>query len=162
MRMLKFNRITPTRILLVWNGTRDHIQHAEQCIEAAKVGSVLAVHAMPHESIYSYGAARHSRDEGNYAERKLKKRFREVVQHSNVFEGTQLELLFGDQVTEISRFAKAMKVQSILFPRFAQSAFSKWVHGDLNERMARRAPCPIIFLQSSNGKSNESPVFDSA
>ena len=141
--MRYFERTAPKPTLFVWDGTGEYIWHAERCIEECGNGKVFAVHAMPHETIHSHRTLRNN----EHTERKLKRQFKNVVRRSAKLCKVQLDLVFGDRIAEIVRFAISMEVQTILIPRFSQSDFSIWIHGDLNERIEQQAPCPIVFLE---------------
>ncbi len=148
MQVPYFERTVEQRILFVWDGTNDHIWHAERCLKTGGGGNVIVVHAMPHESIYSYGAVRVDRHESEHLKAVLRDRFMNMARDAGCLRDAKFELLFGDRVTETIRFAEAMKVQQILLPRFTQSSFSKWIHGDLNDRLVEKARCPIVFLKT--------------
>ncbi|MDB4778366.1 universal stress protein [bacterium] len=55
-------------------------------------------------------------------------------------------VLFGDTVREIARFAELYKATVVLVPAYEQSSFSRWIHGNLNERLIRKMDCDLVFL----------------
>ena len=141
------------KILFVWDGTSQQLWCADNNLNHHSDATILVVHAMPHESIYSYGTLKPNAENATYVERKLRDRFRAIARRTKVFRGVKLELLFGDRVSEIIRFAESMQVQSIVMTSFKQSGFSRWIHGNLNERLEQRAPCPITFLQKADQRT---------
>ena len=70
------------KTVFVWDGTSGHISLAEQWLKGIGGGNVIAVHAMPHESIYTYGSIAQESDESPYFERCLTKRFEKLTQRT--------------------------------------------------------------------------------
>lgn len=158
MNHLDFSRTETKKIVFVWDGTTRSIDSAENFVERFNNPVVHCVHIMPHESIYSYGTCIQTRGEMHYLEKLLHQYYEKAVRSSQTLRReSRFEVLFGDRVSEIVRFGKFTKANLILTPRFEQSNFSKWVHGDLNERIASKASCPVFFLEA---KSNTIPAVD--
>ena len=152
MNHLEFLRIDTKQIVFVWDGSDRHIDSAEQFVGQFENVVVHSLHAMPHESIYSYGPCRQSRDEMASFERRLHREYRKAVRSAqNLGRRSRFEVLFGDRINEIVRFAEIVKARFILTPRFEQSNFSRWIHGDLNERIVRQTTCPVVFLDAESG-----------
>ena len=108
---------------------------------------VHAVHVMPHESIHSYGTVQKSFERMTWPEQQLQDRYRRSIAHTRNLTTSSLGLRFGERINEIVRRAAELKAKFILIPKFEQSSFSKWIHGDLNERIASIANCPVILLE---------------
>ena len=145
----KSNNSKTARALFVWDGTNRFVQNADQFIDLFEDQIVYAVHAMPHESIYAHGTVSHScLNEYSSLERQFHSSFHRSVRNSKHLRQASFELLFGDRINEIARFASLIKATFVLIPSFRQSTFSKWVHGDLNEKISRKSNCPVIFLDS--------------
>lgn len=159
MNITCFRRRSVNKMLFVWDGSTDHLDQVAEYARQNKC-RVVAVIPLPHEWIYSYGTIRND-DEPAYAERMLRRAFAEATKQIKELADVELVFLFGDRITEIVRFAKTSRVSVLLMPRFEQSSFSRWIHGDLNERLDNHAPCPIVFLGTaashSIGATNSTP-----
>jgi nucleotide-binding universal stress UspA family protein len=147
------------KVVLVWTRSDDFVSSAEDVV-AGMDGDlkVYAVHAMPNESIYSSGAFSFGRGSESAYERELRKEFFEAVDESELLRQAKFEVVFGDRIAEIKRFAEVINAGVILMPRFEQSSFSKWIHGDLNRRIADNAPCSVIFLDACDSKSSDGGI----
>lgn len=161
MRESNFHPTAKTRTLFVWDGTKDHLWHAELCISAQCVDEILVVHPMPHESIYGDVTCCGKADEKVSCERELRRIFGKLTRGSVNLCGQRLRFLYGDRIREVIEFAKSNHVANVLMPRFCQSAFSKWIHGDLNELVVAEAHCPVVFLESGTTKNRTRSSIDS-
>jgi nucleotide-binding universal stress UspA family protein len=137
-----------SRILFVWDGTDQFISAADAFLETIEDRSVHAVHAMPHESIYAYGSVNRISGEKPRQARRLEKLYRKQTSRSQALRDSSFEILFGERISEITILASQLRAKFIVTPRFEQSTFSIWLHGDLNENLAKKASCPVIVLQS--------------
>lgn len=137
------------RVVLVWTRSDEFIASAERIVAGMKGDlKIYAVHAMPHESIYSAGTYSFGSGAESAYERELRKEFFEAVDESELLRQAKFEVVFGDRISEINRFAEVINAGAILMPRLEQSGFSKWIHGDLNHRIAGNASCPVLFLDA--------------
>ena len=152
MNLDNSKQLKTTKVLFVWDGSADFIRSADQFITTLNCALVSAVHAMPHESIHSYSTVVCEEKELSRLEHKLHQSFKKQVERSEHLKATKLELLFGDQIAEISRFASLSKKNYVLVPRFEQTSFSKWIHGDLNQKLAKRLDCAVVYLEPVNPK----------
>lgn len=137
-------------VLFAWDGTKQFIASADHFVGQIKPVSLRVVHAMPHESIYTYGTVGREFDQESWQEQCLKNEFRSLVNRTDNLASAKLELLFGDRVREIVRYADQRHADFILMPRFKQSSFSKWIHGDLNQKIAGKARCRVVFLETAD------------
>lgn len=147
MKIHGHNRFAANRVLFIWDGTDKLIGLADSVAGAIKHASIHAIHLMPHESIRAYGTIGSPQTETPLHERKLRQAFRQVTRQTRLLKHASFEILFGDRIAVASRFASIMKANFILTPRFDQSCFSKWIHGDLNERLVKDSPCRVVFLE---------------
>lgn len=148
MNQIKFKSNETNRVLFVWDGSNSYVREADQFSRVVENVVVHAVHVMPHESIYGYGAINQEAEELTSTERRLYRAFDSATRTAPSLDRSRFEILFGERVSEIVRVAEVMKVKFILLPPFQQSSFSRWIHGDLNERIAKKAHCPVMFLES--------------
>lgn len=136
------------RALFVWE-PGNWSQATMDKLEYLLVGKhVAAVHAMPHESIYSYGDVSCLSKDKPRAIEQLEREFRHQASSVVALHQCSFEILFGDRVQKIVAVARRLQVEKIVMSRFKQSSFSKWIHGDLNEKLEAEAPCPVFFLES--------------
>lgn len=138
-----------SRVLFAWDGTDKFIPSADRFVRLIEDRCVYAVHAMPHESIYSYGSVSCESKEKPRQAQRIEDTFRHQTSLTSSLKDAYFEILFGDRITEITILAAQLQAKYIVMPKFVQSTFSKWVHGDLNETLAGKAPCPVIFLEAA-------------
>ena len=154
MRQPDLKRPRKTLVLFVWDGTRNSIAVAQKFCANIKDALICPVSVQPHESICVYGAAQYDSGEPNNHERRLRQKFRRHVKGFPLFQGRKLELQFGERVEVITRIASLIHAKFILLPRFEQSMFSIWVHGDLNERIQSKISVPVTFYDRDPPKNS--------
>jgi len=147
MNLGNSQQLKAAKVLFVWDGSADFIRSADQFISTLNCAQVCGVHAMPHESIHSYSTVACEEKELSRLERKLHRSFKKQADSSKYLKTAKLELLFGDRIAEIARFASLSKQNYVLVPRFEQTSFSKWIHGDLNQKLAKRLDCAVVYLE---------------
>ena len=135
------------KVLFVWDGSANFIRSADQFISTLDRVQVCAMHVMPHESIHSYSTVICEEKELSRLERRLHRSFKKQVERSEHLNTSKLEILFGDRIAEIVRIASLSKKNYVLVPRFEQTSFSKWIHGDLNQKLAKRLDCAVVYLE---------------
>jgi nucleotide-binding universal stress UspA family protein len=135
-----------SRILFVWDGSDKFIKSAESFAQLIEDRSIYAIHAMPHESIYNYNSVISRPAPKPQPAQDLEAQFRKQVSRTKALKEAKFEILFGDRVNEILISAAQLQAKYIAMPRFKQSNFSRWMHGDLNEKITKKATCPVIFL----------------
>lgn len=139
------DRCDVDKVLFVWDGTERFIKAADELIGSFSGSSIHAMHAVPHESIHDCGALDMRINCPSRLERRLyrdfekarRRDFEKATHQSTYLKKAKLEILFGDRIKEIVRFSRDTKVNVILLPQFKQSLFSRWIHGDLNERLIK-------------------------
>lgn len=141
------------RVLFVWDGTSKHLKYIESFLERLKNPRVHVIHPMPHESIYSYGAVGQTYQKANSREESIQRAFRLATTSKPRLNSASFQVLFGDTVSEIARFSKAINATVTLLPTYQQSNFSKWIHGNLNESLVKKTHCDILFLIPSKRES---------
>ncbi len=151
----RFNRPLESRVLFVWDGTDRFNTSADRFVRLLQGQRVYAVHAMPHESIHSYGSVNCETKPKSPAAASIEDKFRNQVSRLKTLRRSSFELLFGDRINEIVVTAAQLQAKMILMPRFEQMAFSKWIHGDLNAKIRARATCPVIFLDANLGEKQK-------
>ncbi len=145
-----FSRTETRKIVFVWDRSTRFVDCVDRFIEQFGDVNVHSVHTMPRESIISYGACNHPRDEMSSFEKRLHREYRMAGSSTRYLQkSSRFEVLFGDRIGEIVRFAEVIKADLILTPRFKQTSFSNWLLGDLNERIVSIAKCPIVFLEDN-------------
>ncbi|QEG20743.1 universal stress protein [Mariniblastus fucicola] len=144
-------RYEPRELLFVWDGTKKSIAIADRYVGTLKDVSVACLRVMPHESIYAYSTPGHSDLPPSRLETKIRTVFDNAVKCSSSLAGARLEIDFGDRVSTIVRYAEFCKAKVILMPRFEQSRFSIWIHGDLNKRIEEQSNCSVVFYDSESG-----------
>lgn len=157
MKIPRPSRPATENVLLVWDGTTKFIKSADRFVSLLDDVSVHAVHAMPHESIYSYGTVPKSVQRTTWPEQQLEDCYRSSIARASNLHSSRFRLLFGERINEIVLCAAELKAKFILLPKFEQSSFSKWIHGDLNERITDKAHCPVILLESNNSAAVTEP-----
>lgn len=146
------NRWGVTRVLFAWDGRPRSVKTVEEFLSTIKNPSVHSVHLMPHESIRAYGTAVSFDCEPTAFENKLRLVFNEASRFTRFMKYSQLELIFGERVNEIVRVATLINCDVIFVPKFEQSQFSRWLHGDLNKRLVNDSPCQVVFYNSEKNK----------
>ena len=134
------------RVLFVWDGSNRHIRIADRLLKEMGRPIVYIVHALPHESIYSYGTVGQSYHETCELERNLTRAFRQMTCRTDNLNRGSFRLLFGERICEVARYASLIKAKMVLTPLFEQSSFSRWIHGDLNSRLAKKLHCKTVFF----------------
>lgn len=134
------------RVLFVWDGSNRHIRVAEQLLKQMGEPIVYVVQALPHESIYSYGTVGQTYHETCELERSVTRSFRQMTCRTEHLKHGVFRLLFGERISEIARYASLIKAKVVLTPLFEQTSFSRWIHGDLNSRLARKLHCATVFF----------------
>lgn len=155
MKKFQDKRRDPKRILFVWDGTRRHVETADDLAESFEDVCVYAVRALPHESIHAYSTSGLAQLEPSKLEREMRADFRKATRQSRHLATAKFEIVFGERITEILELAATIKASAILIPRFQQSSFSKWIHGDLNERIKTKSPCPVVLLDAATHRDHE-------
>lgn len=143
----------PERILFVWDGSHRDVRVADRFLKHLGEPRVYAVHALPHESIYSYGTVGQTYHETCELERNLTRAFRDATVRTDYLSRASFQLLFGDRVSEIARFASLIKATNVIAPLFEQSSFSRWIHGDLNSKLAKKLECRLVLLGNERNHS---------
>ena len=153
----------PKRVLFVWDRTLAGLNAASRIVSRdPEMTVVSAVHVMPHESIYSYGTVYQSKTRQPYVVQELNEEFAWQLECCGEWKDVRLEILFGDRITEICRFAKSRRADLIVMPRFRQSRFSNWIHGDLNQLVVQKAPCGVCFLEDKSLLGPQDSRFSAA
>ena len=147
MNLDNSNKTKATKVLFVWDGSADFIRSADQFVSTLGNAQIGAMHTMPHESIHSYSTVVCEEKEPSRLERKLHLCYKRQVERSKHLKATKLEILFGDRIAEIVRFASLSKTNYVLMARFEQTSFSKWIHGDLNQKLVKRLDCAVVYLE---------------
>lgn len=147
MKIHGHNRFATKRILFIWDGTDQLIKLADAIAGAIENASIHAIHLMPHESSRAYGTIGSPQTEVPLLERNLRQAFRKATRQTRLLKHASFEILYGDRITIATRVASIIKANCILTSRFDQSCFSKWIHGDLNERLVKGSPCRVVFLE---------------
>lgn len=150
MNALNFNRYFTNKTLFVWEGTERFIGSADELASSFKNAPVHAIYPVPHEHVHTYGAFACFQDEPPRLERPLRRAFEQATRRCDCLRNVKLEILCGDRITEIVRWSGIIKAKTILLPPFEQTAFSKWLHGDLNKRIVAKAPCDVMFLDDTH------------
>ncbi len=145
------------KVLFVWDGTAKFISSADRFVRILHGHSVHVVHALPHASIDG-AAGSPQTQEKSIVQKRLEKAFRRQADGSRFLQDSSFELLLGDRVNEIVVMAAQLQAKFILMPKFEQSTFSKWIHGDLNEKIRAKATCPVIFLDAERPKTIQGDV----
>lgn len=158
MNIHRRNLPLEARILLVWDGTKQFLSSADRLIRQLRGERVFAIHPMPHESIYNYGSVNCLSGIKPHAAERLEKKYRRQTRHIRLLQESSFELLIGDRIDEIVIAAAQLQTKFVLMPRFEQSTFSRWMHGDLNEKIKARATCPVIFLESASCNPGSSSI----
>lgn len=146
MNILSSKHFADKKALFVWDGSGQWLEKADRVISSMGTDAVYAVHAMPHESIYHYGGVCKDSKRINWMEMELCTNFEDKAKSLDSFRDVSLTLLFGEKVIEIARFTNRFKVDTVVMPRFEQSSFSKWLHGDLNAKLASKVFGSITIL----------------
>ena len=135
-------------VLFVWNGKPASLQLAEEFLStlATPIQRLTVLRVLPHESIYSYGAIRNQGQRVGPLVYELEQEFAQQAARARYFEGFKPVLLFGDRLQEVCLYARRSHANLILHMPLEQSSFSRWIHGDLNERLTSQAPCAVRFL----------------
>ena len=102
----------------------------------------------------SYATSALSLNKTTSIEERLIEKFSRISLGYSRLENAKIELVFGERINEVVRLARMLKAMAILIPHFRQSAFSKWIHGDLNDRIKSLAPCPVVFLDSVDSQAS--------
>lgn len=147
-----------SRVLFVWDGTNDYIAAAN--LRLARIGNAeaVAVQAVPNAAVY--GNTLKVDNDPTYVTTILKTGYELAVRHSPYLRNTRLHLLVGDRIELIANFASVNGIDLVLLPPFEQSAFSKWIHGDLNARISNELTCPVQMLKkSSNERFSQSKTL---
>ena len=148
------NQTQPAKVVFVWdrskNGIAQAVHQAGPLLENASC--LLVVHVMPHESIYTYSSLHENESQASQLIQLLHAELLHQIKRYDCFDRCSFQLLFGDRIHEICHFAKRARADVIVTPRFRQSAFSKWIHGDLNESMKQQAPCEVFCLNDQTTK----------
>ena len=133
---------------LPWDGSHETIRDAMNPARPAleNHSGLLAIHAMPHESIYTYGATSNQGSRPPAKIQNFSEDFRIRTKIFVCFESVNLIIAFGDRIHEICFYANKVKADLIVAAYFRQPGFSKWSHGDLNQRLVARAPCEVLFV----------------
>lgn len=154
-----FDRLDSKRVLFVWDGTNRSIEIADRFVRSQ--GKNVIVHCLrvlPHESLCAYATVGYAELEPLAPERKIRIQFENAIALSAHLSGCKLEIIFGERINEIVRFAEFAKTNTILMPTFSQSRFSNWIHGNLNQRVAEQARCHILFYESDSDELSDQPA----
>ena len=161
MNYSNIERVPANRILFVWDGHAQSIRFTEKFALTVKNSVVKAIYVKPHESIRTYGTIGYFPDEPSGEEKYLISMFDKQASKTSLLRNSKLEVVFGDRVYDVVRFADVIRAKYILMPAFSQSSFSKWMHGDLNERVRSSASCPVVFFGlHADSATNNSEVSD--
>ncbi len=144
------------RVVFSWDGSQSAI---DQCSDLAdrfeSFDLVYAIKAMPHESIYSYSyctpetAENRSHPQIQF----LKKDFAERAKDTPLRRVPELRLLFGDRISEVAAFVNRKRADLLITTRMSQSAFSQWIHGDLNRWLENKVSCEVLFLEPKKSEA---------
>lgn len=145
-----FNRQRSNRVLFVWDGTKQSIRIADEVLDSRKEMSIRCLHVLPHESFCAYATAGHSELEPRRIELRLRSQFQKSVAASKHLSGSMLEIIFGDRINETLRYSRITKANLLLMPKFEQSLFSSWIHGDLNRRIVKKVTCSVLLYDSKS------------
>ncbi|MFK7770453.1 MAG: hypothetical protein AB8B55_24800 [Mariniblastus sp.] len=155
MNHIDFMRIGTPKIVFVWDGTDRFVEAADRFVSEIPHAVVHSLLAMPHESLHSYSLFREPQEEVESFQNRLQQEYAAAIASTHTLcRRSRLEILFGDRVYEAVRHTQIIRATRILTPRFVQSKFSKWIHGDLNQRLVRKAACPVVFLNAESESSN--------
>ena len=144
------------RVLFVWDGSKGSIEVADRLLGEMSNYSVSVIHVLPHEAFYSYCTVGVPFENASPVERKITRSFERFVERTENLSTTKCEFLFGDRIFEISRMAEITKAELVLISPFVQSAFSEWIHGNLNSMIKEKLNCKVQFIETSD--SNELPT----
>ncbi|MEM7452973.1 MAG: hypothetical protein AAF456_01335 [Planctomycetota bacterium] len=147
------------KVVFNWDGSAGSIRTAAELITGLNPSVVYAIHVQPHESVYSYGAYSDGdkRMKSNLVQLELTNKFQRAAGDFSFFRSAELKLLFGDRITEIAGFVQRTGAGILLTSPFSQSKFSRWLHGDLNSKLASKLPgCEVISLDSQGRLKAES------
>ena len=152
-----WNRPESNLVLFAWDGSNKFIKSADRFLSLLGDATVHSVHAMPHESIYSYGPVPKTSGRRTWPEQQLQDAYIRATASSKHLSSASFGLLFGERIHEIAACAADLNAKFILVPRFEQSSFSKWIHGDLNERVIEKANCSVILLDQETDLTTAIP-----
>lgn len=158
MRYPDFDEPRRTKILVAWDGTRSFIQEAEIFLTLFENISLHVVQSLPHESIHSYGTVGRTRYVSSSMECDLYRTFLDHSQSTRTLRRAKFDVIYGDRICEIIRFSECIGAQFMVMPAFEQTAFSRWIHGDLNQRVVSKAPCTVFLLSPAHSQLVVGPV----
>lgn len=152
MRYLDFLRVDKKKIVFVWDEEDRVVESADKFAKQIENSVVHSVRAMPHESIYSLGTRMHPSRDMVTLERQQHLSYWNSVKLTELLSiKSKFEVLFGDRIEEVVRYATLVNAEYVLTQRFEQASFSKWIHGDLDLRLAQKVRCPVIFINAKSG-----------
>lgn len=136
------------RVVFLWDGTQKMVDAAVRQAkeQMSECQTLHAIHAMPHESVYSMGEFGGGDGREPLAIAELRKQFRHQVRKHTCLKRSGLNILFGERIREIGSYTRIVKADLLIAAPFKQSSFSKWIFGDLNERLINETDVDVMFV----------------
>ena len=150
MKLISKTKKRIKKLLYVWDGSTHVDQTVQKYFDSFKNVSIKSIYVLPHESIYDYNTVCSSVEDDLPSLRRIHNSYKRFANSDERLKTAKFEVHFGDRIATVVRLSKMLRTSTIIMPRFKQSGFSKWIHGDLNTRIKREAACEVVFYESSN------------
>ena len=146
-------------VLFVWDGRPKSVRTVGRALAPLRNVGIFAVRLLPHKSGFLCGNIGQANGETSLYERKIRRGFAQATGRITNLQNVPLECLYGDQVEQISWFASLIQAELVIAPRFQQSEFSMWLHGNLNDRLRSAVDSKVVFVGSTGGVGSRKVRF---